>query len=66
MKTFNVHYLIIQYLTKVNIIYSGFLEVQLLETENLYEDSLEEELGEADSSVFMFTNVQLTQQVRGE
>lgn len=46
------------------IIYSGVLEVQLLETVNLYEDSLEEEFRGNDSSVFLFTNVQLTQQVR--
>lgn len=45
-------------------IYSGVLEVQLLETVNLYEDSLEEEFRGNDSSVFLFTNVQLTQQVR--
>lgn len=35
-----------------------------METENLYEDSLEKEFCENDSSVFLFTNVQLTQQVR--
>lgn len=44
-------------------VFSGVLEVQLLETANLYEDSLEEEFVD-DSSVFLFANVQLTQQVR--
>lgn len=35
-----------------------------METENLHEDSLETQFSGNDSSVFLFSNVQLTQQVR--
>ena len=49
---------------KFSLVFSGVLEVQLLETANLDVDSLEEEFCGNDSSVFLFANVQLTQQVR--
>ena len=55
------------YLLLIFVFLSGVLEVQLLDTANLSLDSPDLDdaaLDGGDSSVFLFSNVQLTQQVR--